>query len=71
MPKMQNSKQKATTTILPHVEKYTFRGEDCDTNIATQSLNKKDTIHMDDDEEVSSILCIYTNKQTNKHTNSL
>lgn len=49
---MQNSKQKATAT-LPHVEKYTYRGEDSDNNLAGQSLNKKDTSHIDDDDEVS------------------
>lgn len=52
MPKMQNSKLKATA-ILPAVEKYTFRGEDSDNNLAGQSLHKKDTVHNDDDEEVS------------------
>lgn len=54
MPKMQNSKQKATA-ILPAVEKYTFRGEDSDSNLAGQLLHKKDTVHIDDDEEVSLI----------------
>lgn len=56
MSKMQNSKQKATA-VLPRVEKYTYRGEESDNNLAGQSLNKKD---VDDDEEVSSIPSTHT-----------
>lgn len=46
---MQSSKQKATA-VLPIVEKYTYRGEHSDSNLA---YSKKDTAHNDDEEEVS------------------
>lgn len=50
-------------------EKYTYRPEEIDNNVAGQSLNKRDTAHIDDEDEVSSIkrlywLCISENENS-------